>query len=100
MALSGVRSSWLILARNCDLCWLASASCRLLSWVSSKQTRVLDLDHWLVGGRRGPSPHGDNLRQDRDSYLIRRDRAKIETCGRLEIAQTFRGNAPLRKSCF
>src|SRR6202040_3937061 len=35
MALSGVRSSWLILARNCDLWWLASASCRLLSWVSS-----------------------------------------------------------------
>jgi hypothetical protein len=24
MALSGVRSSWLMLARNCDLCWLAS----------------------------------------------------------------------------
>src|SRR5271165_6438355 len=35
MALSGVRSSWLMLARNCDLCWLASASCRLLSWISS-----------------------------------------------------------------
>ena len=35
MALSGVRSSWLILARNCDLCWLASASWRLLSWISS-----------------------------------------------------------------
>src|SRR5215469_14910391 len=35
MALSGVRSSWLILARNCDLCWLASSSCRLLSWISS-----------------------------------------------------------------
>src|SRR5947209_5218393 len=35
MALSGVRSSWLILARNCDLCWLASASWRLLSWILS-----------------------------------------------------------------
>ena len=35
MALSGVRSSWLMLARNCDLCWLASASCWLLSWISS-----------------------------------------------------------------
>ena len=34
MALSGVRSSWLILARNCDLCWLASASWRLLSSIS------------------------------------------------------------------
>jgi len=35
MALSGVRSSWLMLARNCDLCWLASSSWRLLSWISS-----------------------------------------------------------------
>ena len=26
MALSGVRSSWLMLERNCDLFWLASAS--------------------------------------------------------------------------
>src|SRR6516164_5702628 len=34
MALSGVRSSWLILARNCDLCWLATPSCRLLSSIS------------------------------------------------------------------
>jgi hypothetical protein len=33
-ALSGVRSSWLMLARNCDLCWLASAIWRLLSWIS------------------------------------------------------------------
>jgi hypothetical protein len=46
------------------------------------------------------SAHGDNLRQDRDCYLIRRDRAKIETCGRLEIAQTFRGNAPLASLAF
>ncbi len=35
MALSGVRSSWLMLARNCDLCWLASASWRLFSSISS-----------------------------------------------------------------
>src|SRR5262245_29549231 len=35
IAFSGVRNSWLILARNCDLCSLASASCRLLSWISS-----------------------------------------------------------------
>ena len=35
IALSGVRSSWLMLERNCDLFWLASASCRLLSWISS-----------------------------------------------------------------
>ena len=35
MALSGVRSSWLMLETNCDLCWLASASWRFLSWISS-----------------------------------------------------------------
>src|SRR5262249_9231998 len=35
MALRGVRSSWLMLERNCELFWLASASCRLLSWISS-----------------------------------------------------------------
>ncbi len=28
MALSGVRSSWDMLARNSDLCWLATSSCR------------------------------------------------------------------------
>ena len=35
MALSGVRSSWLMLNTNCDLCSLANWSWRLLSWVSS-----------------------------------------------------------------
>jgi len=30
-ALSGVRSSWLMLERNCDLCWLAISNCRFLS---------------------------------------------------------------------
>src|SRR5881394_341678 len=34
MALSGVRSSWLILARNCDLCWLATSSWWLFSPIS------------------------------------------------------------------
>jgi hypothetical protein len=40
MAFSGVRSSWLILARNCDLCWLASASSRLLSLSTCLDRRV------------------------------------------------------------
>ena len=35
MALSGVRSSWLMLETNWDLFSLASASCRFLSWISS-----------------------------------------------------------------
>ena len=36
MALSGVRSSWDMLARNSDLCRLAASSCRLLSSISWK----------------------------------------------------------------
>ena len=35
IALSGVRSSWDMFARNCDLCWLASASWLFASWSSS-----------------------------------------------------------------
>src|SRR5215470_1283665 len=35
MALSGVRSSWLMLDTNCDLCSLANWSWRFLSWISS-----------------------------------------------------------------
>ena len=47
MALSGVRSSWLILARNCDLCWLATSSCRLLSWISSnRRTFSIAITAW------------------------------------------------------
>ena len=34
IALSGVRSSCDMLARNSDLCWLAISSCRLLSSIS------------------------------------------------------------------
>ena len=37
MALSGVRSSWLMLETNCDLCWLASASWRLFSSISANR---------------------------------------------------------------
>ena len=51
MELSGVRNSWLMLARNCDLCWLASASCRLLSWISSNsRTFSIAITAWLSEG--------------------------------------------------
>src|SRR5207302_1770006 len=47
MALSGVRSSWLILARNCDLCWLAISSWWLFSWISSnKRTFSMAITAW------------------------------------------------------
>ena len=49
MALSGVRSSWLMLARNCDLCWLASASWRLLSSISLNSCAFSDRQHRLRG---------------------------------------------------
>ena len=34
MAFNGVRSSCDMLARNCDLCWLAASSCSPFSWIS------------------------------------------------------------------
>src|SRR5437667_409036 len=37
MAFIGVRSSWLMLARNCDLCLLAISSWRPLSSISRKR---------------------------------------------------------------
>ena len=49
MAFSGVRSSWLMLARNCDLCWLATSSCGALLLDLAEQARVLDRDGRLVG---------------------------------------------------
>ena len=50
MALSGVRSSWLILARNFDLVWLASSarffSCEYFSARSaSSALRALQIEH-------------------------------------------------------
>ena len=51
MALSGVRSSWLMLARNCDLWRLATSSSRPLSWISWNRRRVLDRDRGLRGER-------------------------------------------------
>jgi hypothetical protein len=45
--LRGVRSSRLMLARNCDLCLLASASSLVLDFF--KQLDIFDGDHRLVG---------------------------------------------------
>ena len=48
MALSGVRSSWLMLARNCDLCCrLRELATFVLNFL--KQSYVLDGDCRLVG---------------------------------------------------
>ncbi len=66
MALSGVRSSCDMLARNSDLCWLATSSCAALVLDLVEQARVLrsrsrpgrrsvrmSVDHPLVERRRG-----------------------------------------------
>ena len=42
MAFSGVRSSWVMFARNCDLCWLASASWLALLLDRREQPGVVD----------------------------------------------------------
>ncbi len=51
MAFSGVRSSWDMFARNCDLCWLATSSCaaRLLDLL--EEAGVLDRQDGLAGER-------------------------------------------------
>ena len=51
MAFSGVRSSWDMFARNCDLCWLASASCPIRLVELLEQAGVLDRDDRLIGER-------------------------------------------------
>ena len=51
MALSGVRSSWDMLARNSDLCWFATSSCRLFSSISRNRRAFCDGHLRLVGER-------------------------------------------------
>jgi hypothetical protein len=53
MALSGVRSSWLMLDTNCDLFSLAICSWRFLSWISSNSRTFSNRDHRLVSEGRG-----------------------------------------------
>ena len=52
MALSGVRSSWLMLETNCDLFSLAICELPVLVLDFVEQPHVLDCDHGLVGERR------------------------------------------------
>ena len=49
IAFSGVRSSCDMLARNSDLCRLATSSCPALVLDLVEQAHVLDGDHGLVG---------------------------------------------------
>src|SRR6516162_8268587 len=56
MALSGVRSSWLMLATNCDLYSLACWSCWFLLLDFVEQSYILDGDHRLIRHLRAPPP--------------------------------------------
>ena len=49
MALSGVRSSWLMLETNCDLFSLANCELTVLVLNFVEQPHVLDRDHRLIG---------------------------------------------------
>ena len=51
MALSGVRSSWDMFARNCDLCWLAISKLAALFLELLEQPGVLDGDDGLIRER-------------------------------------------------
>ena len=88
MALSGVRSSWLMLARNCDLCWLAICELAALVLDLVEQPHVLDRDHRLVGegGDQldllvGEWPHrGSRQASSRRSAFLRAGAARRARC--------------------
>ena len=65
MAASGVLSSWLMLATNCDLCWLAISSSRLFLGDLLEQAGVPQRDGRLVG---------EGLEQPHD---LRREHARL-----------------------
>ena len=66
--MSGVRSSWLMLARNCDLCWLATSSWWLFSWISvNSRTFSMAITAWAAKASsssiwRGVKAPGSGLR--------------------------------------
>ncbi len=76
IALSGVRSSCDMFARNSDLCWFAVSSCRLLSWISrNRRTFSSAIAAWSPKVRRSPIsrvaewPHVRPAQQDRPERL-------------------------------
>ena len=81
---SGVRSSWLMLARNCDLCWLAISSWRLFSWISvNRRTFWMAITAWAAKVSsssiwRGVKAPGSGLR----SRMRRRRRPRAASARR------------------
>ncbi len=61
IALSGVRSSWDMWARNSDLCRLAASTSRLLSAISRKSRAFwMARTDWVAKVRRRPITPGEN----------------------------------------
>src|SRR5262249_26628062 len=116
MALSGVRSSWLMLARNCDLCSLGNCSCRLLSWIYRTDARSrsrsrpgrrdqprLLLDH-LVGAGKHRCRHFEaerlgGLEIEHSFVLGRRLNRQVGRLLALEDTIDVVGRAPERVGC-
>ena len=102
IAFIGVRSSWLMLARNCDLCRLATSSSLPLSWISWKSRAfstamaACDANVWqqVDGGRRdrvtahpvvrGEDPDRATPRDHRDHQDVPRAQGGEGRVGRSE----------------
>ena len=61
IAFRGVRSSWDMLARNSDLCWLATSSWRLFSSISRKSRAFwMARADWVANVRSSSMTSGAN----------------------------------------
>ena len=100
IAFSGVRSSWDMFARNCDLCWLASASWPFASWSCLEEPGVLDGDDGLVRERL---QQRDLLLGERpDLHPPQHDRADRDTIaeqGRGEDRTVARNSSTRLRGC-
>ena len=106
IAFSGVRSSCDMLARNCDLCWLAASSCSALFLDLLEQPRVLDGEHRL--GREGLEQRHHRLRelarlaapddQRADDLVLAQERDREQRADTLAHAEDRRNREPVASS--
>src|SRR5216683_2177122 len=94
MALSGVRSSWLMLARNCDLCLLAISSSRPFSSISRNRRAfwIASTDWSAKVSRRSTVLFGNSRGRLRYSFLrpnalvpYRGDHCRVHAVGGTQI---------------
>ena len=67
MALSGVRSSWLMLARNCDLCRLATSSWALLLDLVEQRAFWIASADWAANVWTSSTVSGEGARPPRQT---------------------------------